>query len=59
MLFLDRGGEPCRFNLAFLDARIGEGFDIGFDHEIFRVIIPAFAEIRAAHSENGNFILNS
>jgi hypothetical protein len=56
MLFFDRGAEPCGLNLIGLYARVGQGFEIGLDHQFFRARVPAFAEFRASHSEDGDFV---
>jgi hypothetical protein len=59
MLLLDGGGEPGRVDLLRLDAGVGDRLDIGLDHQVFGVHVPALAEFRAAHAENGDLVANA
>src|SRR5260221_6425164 len=56
MLLLDRGREPCRVDLAGLDAGVLRRLLIGLDDEVVGVAIPALAELRAAHAEDRDLV---
>jgi hypothetical protein len=36
-----------------------ERFGVGLDHQVFGVHVPALAEFRAAHAENGDLVANA
>src|SRR5690242_701920 len=59
MLFLDCRSEPRGLDLACLDARVRERFEISLDHQLFGAGIPALAEFRAAHAENCDLVLDA
>ena len=59
MLLLDRGGEPGGIDLLGVDAGVGHCLPIGLDHQVAGVHIPAFAELRAPHTEDGDLVANT
>ena len=59
MHFLDRCGEPGRIDLAGFNARIDQGFLLGFNDQIFGIAVPTFPEFRATHAKNSDFISNT
>ena len=59
MHLVDGGGEPRRLELVLVDARVGQAFLEGFEHQLLGAAVPAFAEFRATHAENGDLVLDT
>src|SRR5260370_36981367 len=57
MHLVDGGREPGGVELLGVDAGVAEAFLVGFEHQLFGAGIPAFAELGAAHAENGDLVL--
>ena len=59
VLFFDGGREPGRLDLVRVDPRVGHRFRERFHHEVFGVVVPTLAELRAAHTEEGDLVSDS
>jgi hypothetical protein len=59
VLLLDRGAEPGRVDLLALDAGVGQRLLEGLDHQVLRIAVPALAELRAAHAEDDDLVLDA
>jgi hypothetical protein len=53
---VERIAHPCGFDLAALNSGVGQRLLERVDHEIFRTLVPAFAERRAAHADDGDLV---
>ena len=59
VLLLDRGREPGGVDLVLVDAGVGERLLEGLDHQVVGLLVPALAELRAAHAEDGDLVLDA
>ena len=59
MDLVDGGREPGGVQLLGVDAGVGQALLVGFEHQLFGARVPAFAELRAAHAENRDLVLDT
>ena len=59
MLVLDGGAEPRRLDLVALDAGVLRRLLEGLHHQVLGIGVPALTELRAAHAEDDDLVLDS
>src|SRR5690606_14494897 len=56
---LDRGGEPGGVDAAALDAGVLDALLERLDDQVVGVLVPALPELRAAHAEDRDLVLDA
>ena len=59
VLLLDGRGEPRRLDLVLVDAGVGDGLLEGLHHQVVGLLVPALAELGAAHAEDRDLVADA
>ena len=59
VLLLDCGGEPRGVDLLGVDAGVGDSLGVGLHHQVVGLLVPALAELGAAHAEDDDLVLDA
>ena len=59
VLLLDRRGKPGGVDLLGVDAGVGDGLGVGLHHQVVGLLVPALAELGAAHADDDDLVLDA